>query len=102
MSNLRLAARRIAILALISLAAIYAISEVAYRLQKDPTDRAPKTVELLIPAGTAERVAAGEIEISKSSPKNGFLPPYLLRRRHHRMDICQRRTGGDVVAVLYD
>lgn len=35
-------------------------SEVAYRLQPDPTSRDPKTISLVIPAGTSAKVAEGQ------------------------------------------
>ena len=44
---------------LIGLVVGFLISEVSFLFLKD-TNRAPKTVELLIPAGTAEQVARGE------------------------------------------
>ncbi len=51
---------RIAIILGLSVVLVGAINEGAYILLKENSDRAPKTVELVIPAGTAERVAAGE------------------------------------------
>jgi hypothetical protein len=50
-----------------TLAAIFfvgIINETAHFLQKEKTDRPPEKVTLTIPAGTAERVAAGEAEPS--------------------------------------
>jgi hypothetical protein len=35
-------------------------SELAFRLQGETSSRAPKTIELIIPAGTAQKVAQGE------------------------------------------
>lgn len=40
------------------------ISEGAFLLLRNKSDRAPRTIELVIPAGTAERVAAGQAEPS--------------------------------------
>lgn len=37
-----------------------AFNEFTYQIQKEDFDRAPQTVRLVIPAGTAERVEAGE------------------------------------------
>jgi len=51
---------RLALVALISIAAAFLINEGAYLLQRDKVDRAPKTIQLVIPAGTAERVAQGQ------------------------------------------
>lgn len=55
-----LGVRRFVFLFLLSMGFIWAISEGAYYLQRDTFDRAPSTIELLIPSGTAERVAEGE------------------------------------------
>ena len=57
---IRLAALRFLILLLGSTVLVWIGSEAAFRLQKDPGDRAPQEVELVIPPGTAEKVAAGE------------------------------------------
>ena len=50
---------RLVITILIALVAVAAISEGAYLLQKEKYDRPPKTIQMIIPAGTAERLAAG-------------------------------------------
>ena len=57
---IRLGARRIFILFLISLGLVWVGSELAYKMIKDPSDRAPEVIELTIPDGTASRVEAGE------------------------------------------
>lgn len=51
---------RAGIILVVSLVFALLFNEVTYLLQKDPTDRAPRTIELVIPFGTAERVEAGE------------------------------------------
>jgi hypothetical protein len=51
---------RLGIIFALSLAFVIIFNEVTFRLQKDETDRAPKTVQLVIPAGTADRIEAGE------------------------------------------
>lgn len=56
---LRLGIRRLTILLVISLCLVFVGSELAFYFQKEPSDRAPVVVELVIPAGTASRVAAG-------------------------------------------
>lgn len=43
----------------ISLALVIVINEGAFILQKENSDRAPETIQLVIPPGTAEQVAAG-------------------------------------------
>jgi hypothetical protein len=51
---------RMAVTLVIAVALVAAFNEATYLLQKEPYDRPPQTVRLVIPAGTAERVAAGE------------------------------------------
>ena len=51
---------RLLVTLIISLVAVAAFSEGTYLFQKEKTDRPPKTIQLVIPAGTAERLAAGE------------------------------------------
>jgi hypothetical protein len=51
--------QRVALSILIGLLVGFLISEVSFQLLKE-TNRAPQTVELLIPAGTAEQVSRGE------------------------------------------
>ncbi len=52
--------RRFLFLTAISLMVVWVVSELAYRLIQGDTARPPKTIELVIPLGTAERIAAGE------------------------------------------
>lgn len=51
---------RLAITILISVVVVAAVNEGAFLLQKEKHDRAPKTIQMVIPAGTAERLAEGE------------------------------------------
>ena len=51
---------RFLVLLLVSIVAVLMFSEGFYRLIHTDSERAPKTVEITIPAGTAERIAAGE------------------------------------------
>lgn len=51
---------RLLIVSAIALVFVTAFNEGTYLLQREPHDRAPQVVQLVIPAGTAERVAAGE------------------------------------------
>jgi hypothetical protein len=51
---------RLGIVSLISLVFAVIFNEATYMLQKEPSDRAPTTIQLVIPAGTAERVGAGQ------------------------------------------
>jgi hypothetical protein len=52
---------RFIIVTIISLVMVLAISEIAFLLQKDKAEnRAPQTITLMVPQGTAEQIAAGE------------------------------------------
>ncbi len=51
---------RIVIVLVLSILLVGAINEGAFLLLKENNDRAPQTVELVIPDGTAEQIAAGE------------------------------------------
>ena len=51
---------RLAIVLGISIGIVAIFNEAAFLLLKDNADRAPKTIQIIIPKGTAERVKAGE------------------------------------------
>jgi len=57
---LRIVFRRLMIVGVISLAFVFAMSEIAHLLLKEDTDRPSEQVELVIPKGTAAKVAAGD------------------------------------------
>ena len=59
-SNFRLYLVRLGIILIISVAATFVFNEAIYWLQKEETDRAPQTIRLVIPQGTAAKIAAGE------------------------------------------
>lgn len=52
--------KRIVITTVISLIVAFGFNEITYRMQKDPNDRAPDIITLVIPNGTAARVEAGD------------------------------------------
>ncbi len=58
---------RLIIITVISIAAAVVFNEGVYLIQKDKYDRAPKTITLVIPAGTAQRVQAGQSDPSLPS-----------------------------------
>jgi hypothetical protein len=58
-SELRPYWKRLAIVFAISLVFALVFNEVTYLISKDPADRAPKTISLVIPAGTAARIKSG-------------------------------------------
>ena len=55
---------RLGIIFAICLALVAAFNEITYYFQRDISDRSPQSVPILIPKGTAERIAAGEPEPS--------------------------------------
>jgi hypothetical protein len=57
-------AARLALSLLIGLLLAWLLSEGAFLILSDGTERDPKQVDLLIPAGTAERIAAGQPPLS--------------------------------------
>jgi hypothetical protein len=59
-SLLRPAISRALIILAISFVASFLVAEIAFRLQPFNIDRSPQTIELTIPAGTADLVAAGQ------------------------------------------
>jgi len=52
--------RRFFILLLVSVVVVLLVSEGFYRLIRNDSERAPRTIELTIPPGAAGRIAAGE------------------------------------------
>ena len=52
--------RRFFILLAVALVLTLGISEIFYLLQRTNNERAAETIEIIIPAGTADRIAAGE------------------------------------------
>ncbi|MCZ7553166.1 MAG: hypothetical protein M5U05_11365 [Anaerolineales bacterium] len=59
-SKLRPYLIRLAIAAAIALAFAALFNEATFLLQKTPAERAPKTIQIVVPPGTAERIQAGE------------------------------------------
>jgi len=53
--------KRLGLAFLICLVFILAFNEITYRFLKESGDRAPQAVQIIIPAGTAARIAAGEM-----------------------------------------
>lgn len=81
---------RLGVIFLFSLLAVVAISEIGIRLQHENTARAPKTFELLIPEGTAERVEAGEDAPGIPNEMSFVLGDILLV---HNMDVVTHTLG---------
>jgi hypothetical protein len=59
-SELRPYLIRLAIVMAISLVFAFLFNEITFLISKDPSDRAPKTISLVIPAGTAARIESGD------------------------------------------
>jgi len=55
---------RLLITTLLGFSFVALFNETSYLLQREKSDRAPKVVQLVIPAGTAEKVTAGERQVS--------------------------------------
>lgn len=51
---------RLGIVSLLSLILAAGFNEITYLIQKDPTDRGPKTIQIVIPPGTAQRIEEGD------------------------------------------
>jgi hypothetical protein len=52
--------RRIIVLLIISIALVLGFSELSYQIFREDLSRAPTTIELIIPEGTAQRIVMGE------------------------------------------
>lgn len=59
-SDLRPYLIRLGIVIAISVVFALVFNEITYLISKDPSDRAPKTITLVIPAGTAARIESGD------------------------------------------
>ncbi len=57
---------------------------VVYLLQKDQSDRAPKTIELVIPAGAARQVEAGK-EVAAIPSEISFVVGDVLEVKNRTM-----------------
>lgn len=51
---------RLLVASLVSLVFVFGFNEISYQVQKESHDRQPATFEIVIPPGTAEKVAAGK------------------------------------------
>ncbi len=71
---------RFLLIFVLSTAAVWLISEIGIRLQNEDVARAPTTIELVIPEGTASRVAAGEDPPDIPSEMNFVLGDTLVLR----------------------
>lgn len=59
-SSLRPYFKRLALTFTVCLVLVIAFNEITYFFQKDGNERTPEIVQVVIPSGTAQRVAAGE------------------------------------------
>ena len=59
-SDLRPYVIRLVVIFALSVVIVIAFNEISYALQKDEHDRAPKTVQMVIPSGAAASVEAGK------------------------------------------
>jgi hypothetical protein len=59
-NNLRPYLVRLGVIFAFSVILVIAFNEISYTLQKDQYDRGPKTIQIVIPQGTADRVDSGQ------------------------------------------
>ena len=81
---------RLIVIVLISFVAMLVIMEGAYLLQKDDTDRAPKTVQIVIPPG--ERL--GDVVIDVEGLKKGYGDRLLVE------DMEFKLPPGGIVGII--
>lgn len=86
----KLGALRLLALTVISFAVVFAFSEISFILQKDPGDRLPAVIELYIPEGTADKIAAGEKVASIPAEMNLVMGDVLVI---HNNDSVQHQLG---------
>lgn len=55
---------RLGVITAVSFVFAFGFNEAMYALQREPADRSPTTISIAIPAGAAERIAAGEEAVS--------------------------------------
>jgi len=79
-------AYRLILLTVLSLAFVWAISEIAFQFQKTKSDRPPQEVELTIPAGTAAKIAMGEENPSIPSKMSFVIGDTLVVRNEDAAD----------------
>lgn len=72
---------RLGIVFVLSFGAVILISEIGIRLQRENTARAPQTIELVIPDGTAEKIASGQ-EAEGIPSEMGFVMGDILLVRN--------------------
>ena len=77
--------QRVALSVLIGVFVGFLISEISFQLLKE-TNRAPQTVELLIPAGTAEQVKRGETPPNIPEEMNFVVGDVLLVKNEDTVD----------------
>lgn len=78
--------KRFGIVFLIAVVFVALFNEAMYLLQRDERDRPPKTIELVIPNGTAERVAQGEENIAIPEEMTFVVGDVLLVRNEDVVD----------------
>lgn len=83
---LQAAIRRGIIILAFSFVFVFAFSEIAYALTRSNVDRAPQEILLVIPAGTAEKVAAGDAEPSLPAEMTFVLGDTLVVQNDDNVD----------------
>lgn len=85
-ADLKKYTKRFALIFFIALVLVFGINEGAFLLIKDESDRAPKIVELVIPPGTAERIAKGQESTSIPSEMTFVIGDTLLIKNQDDTD----------------
>jgi hypothetical protein len=78
--------RRGLLILTVSFIFVFAFSEIAYALTRSEIDRPPQEVALVIPSGTADKVAAGEAEPSIPEEMTFVLGDTLLVKNEDTVD----------------
>jgi hypothetical protein len=81
---------RLFVLTVISTVVVLGVMEVSFIFQKDPGDRGPQVIELIIPQGTAQMVAAGEQAASIPEEMSFVVGDTLVI---HNQDDVQHQLG---------
>ncbi|MEW5870320.1 MAG: hypothetical protein AB1894_13680 [Chloroflexota bacterium] len=81
---------RLLLVSAISLGIVITFNEIAYLIQKDENDRAPKTIQLTIPAGTAQSLESG-VDVSIIPPEMVFVLGDVLEVKNE--DIVTHQIG---------
>lgn len=78
--------KRLGITFLLALGFVVVFNEITYWIQKDQSDRPPQDIVIVIPSGTAEKVANGEDEPSLPSEMTFVVGDKLIVKNEDNVD----------------